>query len=99
MGKQTNRWNRIRKKIRKDFEKRGIEDACELRLEGCFMSPTDLAHIKRRSQVLTDEEYEEVIMLCRKCHNEFDNPTKFPASHQLRIGRDIIKRRDGWEEL
>jgi len=62
-------WNRIRRQLKKDFEKMGIT-TCELKLEGCkhdnFLG---FAHTKKRREVT---DLRRVVLACQPCHEKVE---------------------------
>ena len=56
--------------IRASFRKRILEErmACEARIRGCTMMPTDVHEIKTRARGGSIVDPENVLALCRRCH-------------------------------
>lgn len=62
-------WNRIRKQLKKDFEKAGIT-SCELKLEGCVHNNfLGFAHTKKRRDVT---DLRRVVLACQNCHERVE---------------------------
>jgi len=68
MGKRTDKWNRIKAKLKTKFEAMGVT-RCEL----CFGTfGLAFAHSKKRRLITTDEDWEEVALLCQPCHEKIE---------------------------
>jgi hypothetical protein len=68
IGKKTDKWNRVRAKLKKRFESAGIT-----RCEVCFGSfGLAFAHSKKRRFIVNDEDLEEVALLCQPCHEKIE---------------------------
>lgn len=68
MGKRTDKWNRVRAKLKKKFEAMGIT-----RCEVCFGTfGLAFAHAKKRRFIQTDDDWEEVALLCQPCHEKIE---------------------------
>lgn len=68
MGKRTDKWNRVRAKLKQRFESAGIT-----RCEVCFGTfGLAFAHSKKRRFILTDEDWEQVALLCQPCHEKIE---------------------------
>lgn len=90
-GRKTKAWERVRRQLKCEFTARGIQ-ACELRFEGCMVDDyLGFAHSKKRRYVVTDEDWREVVLACRTCHDRLD----INMSHEemARTVRDTIARR------
>jgi hypothetical protein len=68
MGKKTDKWNRVRAKLKQRFESAGIV-RCEI-CNGNF--GLSFAHSKKRRLIVSDEELEEVALLCQPCHEKIE---------------------------
>lgn len=73
-GKKTLAWDRIRSKLKKQFERWEIT-SCELRLSGCQVNNfLGFAHIDKRRN-LKPEELTAVVLCCVNCHEKVEyNP-------------------------
>lgn len=68
MGKRTDKWNRVRAKLKKKFEAMGIT-RCEL----CFGTfGLSFAHAKKRRFITEDADWEDVALLCQPCHEKIE---------------------------
>jgi hypothetical protein len=74
MGKKTAQWNAIRRRLKVEFEERGIT-SCELRLPGCMpYFALSFAHAKKRRKLREDapegdpENIRTVCVACGHCH-------------------------------
>lgn len=66
--KRLNNWTKTRAKIKLDFEKKGIT-YCEMCGARNFLS---FAHSKKRSDIKTQKDMEQVVLLCQKCHHSIE---------------------------
>lgn len=65
------KWEQIRAKLKKDFERKGIT-SCELKLEGCWQNNAlSFAHLDKRRK-LTEEQLYEVVLACVPCHTKVE---------------------------
>lgn len=86
MGKKTDKWNRTRAKLKRIFEAAGIT-----RCEMCFGTfALGFAHSKKRRFIQTDEDWEEVALLCQPCHEKIEHSGH---DNMLAAVREIIRRR------
>lgn len=69
MGRKTEKWNKVRAKLKKEFEAQGIV-RCEL-CGGTFA--LGFAHSKKRRFIYTDDDWEEVALLCQPCHEKVEH--------------------------
>lgn len=68
MARKTDKWNRVRVKLKQKFERLGIT-RCEL----CFGTfGLSFAHSRKRRFIQTDEDWEEVALLCQPCHEKIE---------------------------
>jgi CO dehydrogenase/acetyl-CoA synthase beta subunit len=68
MGKRTEKWNRVKNKLKAKFEAAGI-----MRCELCYGTfGLAFAHSKKRRFIQTDEDWEEVALLCQPCHEKIE---------------------------
>ena len=87
MGKRTNKWNTVRRKLMEKFQRMGIT-RCEL-CSGVF--GLSFAHSKKRRFIQTDEDWNEVALLCQKCHERIE----FSGHEEMyKSITDIIKWRN-----
>lgn len=68
MGKRTDKWNRVKAKLKKEFESAGIT-----RCEECYGTfGLAFAHSKKRRFIQTDEDWMDVALLCQPCHERIE---------------------------
>lgn len=77
--------NKVRPKMVKLFASWNIM-SCEIKFQGCKGGLyTGFAHSKRRGDIYTMEDMEEVILACSFCHSVIDgkqaDPTKLPEKY------------------
>lgn len=64
-----NWWEKLRPKVKVEFERAGIT-TCELTLAGCCHDNfLGFAHSLKRRNIKTEEEKREVILCCNVCHD------------------------------
>lgn len=70
-GKKTKQWNRIRAKVKKDFESKGIT-----RCEKCGSDfGLSFAHRAKRRFIKDEQELSTVALLCIPCHQVIEAKT------------------------
>lgn len=79
-GKWTNLWEKERKKLKIEFEEKGII-YCELQFKGCWRTNAlTFAHrhkrIFYRSQPELLGDFNQVILACTHCHDIIENDKK-----------------------
>ena len=68
-GKKMKAWDADRAKLKARFKDAGIT-ICELRTDACTCDNyLGFAHSKKRRNVVTDQDREEVILVCNNCHD------------------------------
>src|SRR5215207_2360480 len=93
-------WTRIRKKVKTQFEKRGIT-RCQMCGRADYLS---FAHRLKRRFITTDEELAIVALLCmdnpeaRGCHNKLEHGPKQVMFEtitklNLRVGENIYEQK------
>ncbi len=73
-GKKADQWEKTRADLIVRFEQAGIT-RCEMQGPGCFRNNfLSFAHSKKRRYITSQDELEEVALLCQKCHHraEYD---------------------------
>ena len=90
MSKKVKQWDRIRAKLKKEFEAKEIT-TCELRYDKCWVNNgLSFAHLDKR-RYLTEEQLYEVVLACPTCHNEVEY---LPKGQMRVILQRIIDNRD-----
>ena len=89
-GKKTKAWYACRAKLKTRFMRAGIT-TCELQYEGCWHDDgLGFAHSKKRRNITTEEQLEEVILSCSSCHDRVEAK---PESEMAAIIRAVIAAR------
>ena len=71
-GPRLKAWDRVRRQLKVEFEKRGIM-TCELGLPGCqFDNNLSFAHRMKRRYITTEQELRVVILACVPCHSTIE---------------------------
>lgn len=74
-GPKTRKWDSDREKLKKEFHRAGIT-RCELNYDGCQRDNfLGFAHSKKRRNVVTTDDREEVILACQNCHDRIEKQT------------------------
>lgn len=72
MAHKQQQWNNDRKKLKKDYEKRGIT-TCELRFSGCFYNNfLSFAHRHKRNDPRCEHTFKGTILACIPCHEKIE---------------------------
>lgn len=65
-------WNTARKKLKEEYEKRGIV-SCEVGLDGCWKgNALSFAHRYKRRDPRCTHDYKGTILCCIPCHQKLD---------------------------
>lgn len=89
-GKKTKAWEKARKVLKVEFERRGIT-SCECRLFGCWINNAlSFAHIDKRRNLTTDEFKSAVVLACIPCHQIIE---AWPREKMREYLEKIIKNR------
>jgi hypothetical protein len=68
MGSKTKEWERERRKLKKEYEKRGIV-LCELRFDGCYRNNMlSFAHRYKRGDPRCEHTFKGTVLACIPCH-------------------------------
>ena len=87
-GKKTVAWSETRAQLKPRFLIAGIT-TCELKYDGCWRdNALSFCHSRKRRNITTQEQLEEVILGCTPCHDRLEvNP------EMERIVKEIINAR------
>ncbi len=90
MSKKVKQWDRIRAKLKKGFEAKGIT-TCEIRYKDCWVNNgLSFAHLDKR-RYLTEEQLYEVVLACVLCHDQVEY---LPKGQMREILQKVIDQRD-----
>ncbi|HZX13025.1 MAG: hypothetical protein UV58_C0013G0014 [Candidatus Wolfebacteria bacterium GW2011_GWC1_43_10] len=79
-------WTKQRRKLKIEYEKRGIT-TCELRFPGCwFDNALGFAHRYKRSDPRCEHTFKGTILACNPCHDkiEYDRELTRASFNKLR---------------
>jgi len=89
-GKKSRAWFAVRRRLKVEFEARGIT-SCELRYEGCAGDGMlGFAHGRKRRHLRGNELETLTILACNHCHGKVEY---LGPERMLAIVNDVIKRR------
>lgn len=72
VGNKKVSWDTTRAKLKKKFQEMGIT-SCELRMNGCTpFQFLGFAHTKKRADIKTQEDLEDVVLACTNCHQKVE---------------------------
>lgn len=67
-GRKTREWSEARRKLKEEYEEKGII-SCELRLRLCtFNNFLSFAHRYKRDDARCTHTYEGTVLACQNCH-------------------------------
>lgn len=90
-GKKMKKWEKTRDSLKDAFKRAGIT-TCELRFRYCWVdNALGFAHSKKRRNITTNEELQEVILACNTCHNRIERK---PEAEMGAIVRGVINARN-----
>ncbi len=105
IGKVTAEWNRVRKELKKEFDKRGIRH-CEAHFRNCTVSAfLGFAHVLKRRHLgkwgspERATNIRDVALLCNNCHDSLELRGEVVGGREV---ERIIRAREGFnffEEL
>ncbi len=84
---KKNWWEKLRPKLKKEFERAGIT-TCEVGYQGCWRdNGLGFAHSLKRRNIKTEDERREVVLACNCCHDKLEI---LPEHEMKRIVKVII---------
>lgn len=88
MKRTVAQWNKVRAKIKKDFERQGITfcEVCGSTFNLSFM------HRLKRRKITTEEELAYVALACIPCHQQIE---VLPAEEMFSRVTNLVERRNG----
>lgn len=90
-GKKTKAWDRVRSKLKVEFQAKNIT-TCEVMFEGCTGGyNVSFAHARKRTK-LREGEIRDCCIACQSCHRHLDEDLSHDDMYSTVMG--IIERRN-----
>ena len=92
VGKKSQQWLEARQEVIEYFQKIGLPQMCEARLENCTNNfYLTLAHSKKRRNIQTEEDLKQVCIMCSTCHSIVESWKEAHMEHYI---KQIIEKRN-----